>query len=743
VNLTAPTVSLDVSGEARVTGNLTMNSSGKITNLVNPTANQDAATKFYVDNATTNMTTTSAVNTLITTALGSSGTMDNRPTVADAGDANNNYRVLFTQQSSGRATLNNDAGLTYNPNSNSLITIGRIGISQPAPSVPLDVSGAARITGNMDMNSSGKIMNLVDPTANQDAATKLYVDTQVSTVSTAATSAQTTANTALSNASAAQTKANSAYDAATAAQSTANSVSTAIQANGATASAQYLYPAPGNAASILTNGTYRLYVTTGGNVGIETTSPSAKLDINAGAGGSKPTNNPGIRVSSTGTSSILMRGSTDSTIKPEFELGTYNNISYVWNYTNTPMHFGTNGTERMRIAGSEHDGNVGIGTTSPSAKLDINAGAGGSKTTNNPGIRLSSTGTSSILMRGATDSTIKPEFELGTYNNMSYVWNYTDTPMHFGTNGTERMRIAGSEQDGNVGIGTTAPLAPLHVGGTTARTTPSYYYYLGVNANQFVSSQSQFQFNVSIISDGTLWVKGTYILMTSDKRIKKNIKEIAGNDALSQIRKIRPTIYNNIDVLKDQGYLYGFIAQEVEDVITNSTKKTKDYIPNIYCKGDIFVLDASNHIYEISSENELRFEKVLDDKGIEITNYKIKIYDDTNKEYICTVINTINVNTIHVKCDKDYNFSIVEEHKNKVFIYGQEVNDFNNLDKSVIFTVATAALQEVDRQQQADKARIAELENHVSNLEAKVSEQQSLINDILERLKTLEKRENA
>ena len=517
------------------------------------------------------------------------------------------------------------------------------------------------------MNSSGKIVNLVNPSSNQDAATKLYVDTQVSTASTAATSAQTTANSAVTKADSAQTKANSAYDAATAAQSTANtavtnaasaqtkadsaataataaqttanSVSTAIQGNGATASAQYLYPASGNAASILTNATHRLYVTT--------------------------------------------------------------------------------------------DGKIGMGTTSPGAKLDIDAGAGGSKADNNPGIRVSSTGTSSILMRGATGSTIKPEFELGTYNNMSYVWNYNDTPLQFGTNGAERMRIAGSEQDGNVGIGTTAPLAPLHVGRTTARNTPSYYYYLSANSEKFYSSSDVNAVNMSIICDGILWVKGSYILMTSDKRIKKNIKEIAGNDALSRIRKLRPTIYNNIDVLKDQGDLYGFIAQEVEDVITNSTKKTKDYIPNIYCKGDIFVLDASNHIYEISSENELRFEKVLDDKGSEITNYKIKIYDDTNKEYICTVINTINVNTIHVKCDKDYNFSIVEEHKNKVFIYGQEVNDFNNLDKNVIFTVATAALQEVDRQQQADKARIAELE-------AKVSEQQSLINDILERLKKVE-----
>ena len=52
----------------------------------------------------------------------------------------------------------------------------------------------------------------------------------------------------------------------------------------------------------------------------------------------------------------------------------------------------------------------------------------------------------------------------------------------------------------------------------------------------------------------------------------------------------------------------------------------------------------------------------------------------------------------------------------------------HKIDTEHIHNIATAALQEVDRQQQADKARIAELEATIAN-------QQSLITDILERLK--------
>ena len=50
----------------------------------------------------------------------------------------------------------------------------------------------------------------------------------------------------------------------------------------------------------------------------------------------------------------------------------------------------------------------------------------------------------------------------------------------------------------------------------------------------------------------------------------------------------------------------------------------------------------------------------------------------------------------------------------------------------ILIPYIVGSIQEVDRQQQADKARIAELETTVA-------QQQSLINDILERLKALEK----
>ena len=62
---------------------------------------------------------------------------------------------------------------------------------------------------------------------------------------------------------------------------------------------------------------------------------------------------------------------------------------------------------------------------------------------------------------------------------------------------------------------------------------------------------------------------------------------------------------------------------------------------------------------------------------------------------------------------------------NNVFCYGKEVNDFHTLDKQKLFALNFSATQELDRQQQVDKAEIAELKTKNSDLENKITNLES------------------
>ena len=62
----------------------------------------------------------------------------------------------------------------------------------------------------------------------------------------------------------------------------------------------------------------------------------------------------------------------------------------------------------------------------------------------------------------------------------------------------------------------------------------------------------------------------------------------------------------------------------------------------------------------------------------------------------------------------------IDREGSNIFVYGQTVGDFHVLNKDMVFATGIAALQEVDRQQQADKERIATLESQVAALLTRV-----------------------
>ena len=157
--------------------------------------------------------------------------------------------------------------------------------------------------------------------------------------------------------------------------------------------------------------------------------------------------------------------------------------SFLFSYGAYPVLIGTNGGERMRI---DSNGNVGIGTTSPSGKLHVVGNADIGDSTADTGIIVRHGAGSAQYGRirfydsnGLNVNTIHSfpvAWQGGTLLNSSAGavnitgWNgvtfgsWNNVDVAFASNGTNYFK-------GNVGIGTTTPSASLHINSTTAGAT--------------------------------------------------------------------------------------------------------------------------------------------------------------------------------------------------------------------------------------------------------------------------------
>ena len=317
----------------------------------------------------------------------------------------------------------------------------------------------------------------------------------------------------------------------------------------------------------------RVRITSAGNVGIGTTLPNTTFSWDRAVG-----------ISGTNSSAVeLMTGATLNSVfatsATQTNIGTISNI---------PLVILTNNTEKMRITGA---GNVGIGTTSPSAKLDaFNSGT----TTTDLAVRNATVGTKLFVDSGA-----------------GYLQTTTAHDFLFGTNATERMRITSA---GNVGIGTTTPDTLLHIKHSSQPTitfedASANKGYVDFNSTRmqlhggggsiyFVAGSAE---RMRLTTAGYLLIgytssNGAYPLQvngqifatsstiaTSDGRYKKDVVALDG--ALDIVSKLNPVQFSwkehpvhkfNTDVPT-----VGFIAQEVAEVL-----KDKAYLTSLIKKSE-------------------------------------------------------------------------------------------------------------------------------------------------------------
>ena len=259
-----------------------------------------------------------------------------------------------------------------------------------------------------------------------------------------------------------------------------------------------------------------------------------------------------------------------------------------------------------------------------------------------------------------------------------------------------RMTINNS---GFVGIATTSPGNCLQVKGcfkADSHTTSinNGWIYLGVDGRIEVGGGNTWLFG----GNGTLYGPGPY-QNNSDSRIKENIVDVDDTSALNILRQIQPKRYNYVDRQnKGDSPVWGFIAQQIAGVLDYAVDTITQFIPNIYEQTGVA---SDNHTITLNEKTTT---------GLTV-GMRIKLIK-TDKSSIETWITGIVDNkNFTVECDlTDI------KHEDQIFVYGIQVDDFHSLNKDAIFTIATAALQEVDRELQAEKEKTQTLENELGQL---------------------------
>ncbi|MES2705020.1 MAG: tail fiber domain-containing protein [Verrucomicrobiota bacterium] len=482
----------------------------------------------------------------------------------------------------------------------------------------------------------------------------------------------------------------------------------------------------------------------GGNVGINTSSPAAQLDVNGSlkagsfnstglltaAGGISTTalsSSTGL-ISATGNFNTTGKISTDNELQAVnsvlaggasgFRFTSGDNDGGLFSPSDGVVLIKTNAVERLNLstAGATLTGELTTKTSNTTDKRFtlLNLDSLNAYTLNASNVRVTNTlqlnynggtvavgesGGSELTVNGRISATGTGGFSFRTGDGDGGLYSPADGTIIIKSNNEERVRVNPS---GRVGIGTSSPQAQLDVQGSVGLTNTTRAGYWNIDPPAVFGGGTNAQLYSIRASN---WILAQAYWCLSDERLKEKLGYSDSSADLETMMKLKIADYRFRDKVQNGAREQKkVIAQDVEKVYPQAVTRSPGVIPDILRKvpvqdGWITLaagLRKGDQVHLIGKDGETSQHEVL-----EATDERFRT---------------------------DYKTTEAE-----VFVYGRQVDDVRTVDYEALAMLNISATQEICRRLQSKSDEVTALNVRLAALEARDKEREDKL-ALLEKL---------